>query len=70
MFTFELIKSGAKLLKKNNIPTHLLDAELILSNLLNQSRENLLISNEKKLSKKIINRFHKQISRRTTSVPS
>tara|TARA_B100001059_G_C17798143_1_gene564412 strand:+ start:137 stop:979 length:843 start_codon:yes stop_codon:yes gene_type:complete len=69
MFTFELIKSGAKLLKKNNIPTHLLDAELILSNLLNQSRENLLISNEKKLSKKIINRFHKQITRRSKKEP-
>ena len=69
MYLSELIKSGSQILKKKNINSHLLDSELILSNLLNETRENLLISDEKKISEKDIKLFQNLISRREKSEP-
>ena len=41
MIMQELISSGSKTLKQNQISTYILDSELILSNILNESRENI-----------------------------
>ena len=40
----ELLNLGSKVLKLNNITTHQLDSELVLSNLLKKKRETLLIN--------------------------
>tara|TARA_A100001011_G_C14232449_1_gene809469 strand:- start:215 stop:1054 length:840 start_codon:yes stop_codon:yes gene_type:complete len=64
-----LIKFGSRSLKKKNIQTHLIDSELILSNLLNKSRESLLISEEKKISKINIKIFRNLINRRKRKEP-
>ena len=37
----ELIKKGSNFLKQNNIRSHIIDAELILSSVHGKSRENL-----------------------------
>jgi len=65
----ELLNSGAKTLKQNKIETHLLDSELVLSNLLDKQRENLLINLNEKVSKKTIYDFEKLISRRANREP-
>ena len=43
----ELIKIGSNFLKKNNIKSYMIDAEVLLSSISGQSRENLLISDFK-----------------------
>ena len=65
----ELLNSGAKTLKQNKIETHLLDSELVLSNLLDKQRENLLINLNEKVSKKTIYDFEKLIFRRANKEP-
>ena len=52
MYVSEIISTGSKLLKSKNIESHLLDSELILSNVLNKKRESLLTSENYKISKK------------------
>ena len=46
----DLIQKGSKILKKNNIITHQIDSELILSNILQTKREDLTLSSKIKLS--------------------
>ncbi|MFL2889944.1 MAG: hypothetical protein ACJZ4O_03740 [Pelagibacteraceae bacterium] len=46
MLASKLINIGTKKLKKNLISTSILDSELILSNVLNRSREDLLTNLE------------------------
>ena len=65
----QLINSGSKLLKKNQISTHLLDSELLLSNVLKKSREQLLISYERGVSKNHQNLFDKLLQRRIKKEP-
>ena len=64
-----LINSGSEQLKKNNIHTHLLDAELFLSNLLNTSREKILTLNDQKVSEEIIFNFNDLIKKRSKKEP-
>ena len=52
MKTFDLIKIGSNLLKSKNIPSHILDSEILLSKTLNKSREDILINLDKKIKKK------------------
>ncbi len=68
MNSVELINLGSKTLKKNNIYSYKIDSELILSNILNISREKLLINNYS-ISNKNINKFNYLISRRSKSEP-
>ena len=44
METITLINKGSNLLKDRNIPSHQLDSEILLSNILKKTREELLIS--------------------------
>jgi release factor glutamine methyltransferase len=64
-----LLNSGAKTLKQNRIKTHQLDSELVLSNLLQKKRENLLINLNEKVSKETIDNFEKLIFRRVKREP-
>ena len=47
------IKQGSQILKKNNICSHQLDAQIILSSIMGVSREYLLTHNDKIISEKI-----------------
>jgi len=65
----ELLNLGSKALKFNKIKTHQLDSELVLSNLLNKQRENLIINSDQKVSKNTISSFKKLIDRRAKKEP-
>ena len=69
MLISELINKGSKFLKNNNIPSYLIDAELILSKSLNISREKFLSLDDTKVEDKIILNFNKLIARRVKKEP-
>jgi len=69
MIISDLLYSGSKILKRNKIQTHQIDAELILSNITKQQREKLIINSDEKVSKRIANHFNKLIIRRSTKEP-
>ena len=63
------IQKASLFLKNNYIDTHSLDAELILSNIMNTSREFLLLNDELKLSNSIINKYNKAVEKRAKKEP-
>jgi release factor glutamine methyltransferase len=63
------IKFASKILKNNNIHSHELDAEIILSNIMGVTREFLIINNNFKVSKNIIRKFNHAINRRVKKEP-
>lgn len=69
MLISELINRGSKFLKTNNIPSYLIDAELILSKSLNISREKFLSLNDCRVEDEIILNFNKLIDRRVKKEP-
>ena len=69
MKALEAIKIGTKLLKEKNIPTYILDTELILSKSLNKSKEELLINLEQNINKKRLTEFNKYLIRRSKKEP-
>ena len=69
MKALEAIKTGTKLLKEKNIPTYILDAELILSKSLNKSREEILVNLEQNINKKSLIDFNEYLLRRSKKEP-
>ncbi len=69
MKTFEMIKFGSNLLKENKILTHILDSEILLSKILNKSREETLVNLDKKINEKGILAFKKFLERRSKNEP-
>ena len=69
MNNFEIIKIGSNFLKEKKIKSHILDSELLLSKILNKSREEILINLDKKISKESISAFKSLLKRRSTSEP-
>ena len=69
MNTLKALNLGAKFLKKNNIKTFNLDAELLLADVLKFSREKLLINLNYKIKKKKFNKFKKSLLRRKNNEP-
>ena len=69
MLISELINRGSKFLKTNNIPSYLIDAELILSKSLNISREKFLSLNDCRVEDEIILNLNKLIDRRVKKEP-
>ena len=69
MIMQELISSGSKTLKQNQISTYILDSELILSNILNESREKTISSYERKVSKETVFKFNELLKRRIKNEP-
>ena len=45
----QLIKIGSSYLKQNNIKTHMIDTELILSSISGQTKEKIMVSSDFKL---------------------
>ena len=60
MKTLQLLNLGSEILKKNNISSHLIDSEIILSKILNISREKLL-TNQSIVNLKNIAKFKSKI---------
>ena len=54
MNILELINIGSKQLRSKKIPSHIIDAEILLSKTLNKTREEILINLDKKINKKSI----------------
>ena len=69
MEILELINSGSRQLKDKDIFSHRLDSEILLSEVLNQSREELLINLNKKIEPQEIADFYKLIERRSSKEP-
>ena len=69
MKAIEIINLGSNLLRRNKIPSHVLDSELLLSKTLNKTREKILTNLDQKISKKDISIFQKYIIRRSNSEP-
>ena len=59
MNILELLQSGSEVLKINKIKTHQLDSEVVLSNLLKEQRENLIVNSDQKISETNILNFKK-----------
>ena len=64
MTSNELIKIGSNFLKQNNIKSHMIDSELILSSVSGQTRDQFLTNSDFKLSLKQIKSFNNLIFRR------
>ena len=64
-----LLASVSRILKSNSIKTHVLDSELILSDILKSQREKLIINSDHTVSEEVINNFNKLILRRTKKEP-
>ena len=69
MRALEAIKIGSSLLKENNIPSYILDSEILLSKTLNKSREDILINLDKRINKNNISIFKKYLLRRSRNEP-
>ncbi len=65
----EILIQGENLLKKNKIKNPYLDAELILSKVLNRGREEIILNNNKKIKNTDIIKFKNYISRRKENEP-
>ena len=68
MKTHEIINFGSEVLKKRNIGSCRLDSEIILSHILNKSREKIITS-ESQVSKSDFKKFNVMISRRSYFEP-
>ena len=69
MKTLEIINEGSHILKRSKISTHSLDSELLLSKILNKSREELLINLDKILNENNILKFKEYLKRRSRNEP-
>tara|TARA_B100000989_G_scaffold280795_1_gene244499 strand:- start:160 stop:1002 length:843 start_codon:yes stop_codon:yes gene_type:complete len=65
----EILIQGENLLKKNKIKNPYLDAELILSKVLNKGREEIILNNNKKIKNIDIIKFKNYLSRRKENEP-
>ena len=69
MNTLDLLNKGAKKLRYKGIKSSQIDSEILLSNILGKSRENILINLNKKISDDDILRFNDFIERRSLKEP-
>ena len=69
MEILELINNGSKKLQDKRIYSHKLDSEILLSRVLNKSREELLINLKQKIKPREISNFLKLIDRRSSKEP-
>ncbi len=69
MEILELINNGSQKLKNRNIYSHKLDSEILLSKVLNKTREELLTNLDQKVESRKINDFQKLLSRRSLKEP-
>ena len=69
MILANTIKQASQFLKKHNVSSYELDAEIILSNLMGVTREFLILNDHLEVSKKIRKKYNSAIKRRVNSEP-
>ena len=69
MEILELINNGSKQLKDKKIYSHKLDSEILLSKVLNKTREDLLINLNQEIEPQKISYFNRLIERRSSKEP-
>ena len=69
MNTLDLLNNGSKKLKYKGIKSSQIDSEILLSNILGKSRENILINLDKKICSNDIIKFNDFIERRSLKEP-
>ncbi len=69
MEILELINSGSKQLKNKKIYSHKLDSEILLSKVLNKTREELLINLNQEIGQQKVSYFNRLIERRSSKEP-
>ena len=69
MNILEIIKIGSNILKNKNIPSHILDSELLLSKTLKKSREEILINLNTSVNEKAFLKYKDFINRRSKNEP-
>ena len=69
MILEEVVKQASNQLKKVNINSYQLDAELILSDIMGVSRESLITNDKISISQIIINKYNRAIKRRINGEP-
>ena len=69
MEILELINNGSKQLKDKKIYSHKLDSEILLSKVLNKTREDLLINSNQEIEPQKISYFNRLIERRSSKEP-
>ncbi|MDC3039015.1 peptide chain release factor N(5)-glutamine methyltransferase [Candidatus Pelagibacter sp.] len=63
------LKDGQQVLKANNIPSYKIDCEILMSQILNISREEVLLNLEKEIKKEEKDRYFNLINRRKKKEP-
>jgi len=69
MNALEVIKFGSNLLKEKKISSFILDSEILLSKILRQTRENILINLDQKINTKSILAYKEYLQRRYNNEP-
>jgi release factor glutamine methyltransferase len=69
MILEKIIKKASKILKNHNIHSHELDAQIILSDIMEIKRESLITNNEIVISEKIMEKYDMAIKRRMKREP-
>ena len=69
MISEKIIEQASKMLKKYNIQSHELDAQLLLSNIMKVKREYLITNNKLTISEKIMEKYDLAIKRRIKREP-
>ena len=69
MLIENLINNASRKLKENKFSSFRLDAELMLSNIMKITRENLLVNEKLRLNKKIIDKYEIALDRRLKEEP-
>ena len=69
MILEKTVRKASQKLKEHNILSHLLDAELILADIIGLSRESLIVKNEMNISSDCIKKYDMAINRRIKKEP-
>ena len=65
----DLVNSGVKILKENNIKNPILDAEIILSSIIKKERDYLILNETDQISQFLIKKFFNSVNRRKIGEP-
>jgi len=63
------LKDGQQILKENNIPSYKIDCEILMSKILNISREDILLNSEKQLKREERKKYLNLVNRRKKKEP-
>ena len=69
MKIIDILKDGHEILKRNNISSYKIDCEILMSQTLNISREDVILNSEKKIKKREREKYLNLINRRKKNEP-